>query len=138
MSQHSQHHTVIVLTDKSQKNLKSKLENFIPNDWIELSNEHVIEEGPASDNYKSHLGKKFTLIVKEIGFCTQTIAVKVSCDEIKSKDKIPHITLATNPYVKGNTRASNDIVDWISLKPFLNKNELLTVEGILQEINRDV
>ncbi|RTK95533.1 MAG: hypothetical protein EKK64_06840 [Neisseriaceae bacterium] len=127
--------SAIVLTDKSKKNLKSKLENFIPNDWIELSKEHVINEGPALDEHKAHLGKKFTLIVKEIGFCTQTIAVKVSCDEIKSKDRIPHITLAKNPYVKGNTRASNDIIDWISLKPFLGKNEILTVEGILQEIN---
>jgi hypothetical protein len=127
-------YTAIVLTEASKKELRDKIDDFVPLNWIEVMDHHTINLGPVLEEHKPFLGKKFTLILKDIGFSTKAVAVSVVCDEIKSQNKIPHITLATNPVVGGKPKDSNDIEDWLSLKPFFPANEFLTVEGILTEV----
>jgi hypothetical protein len=128
-------YTAVVLTEESRSRLLGILNNFLPNDWQIICHHHTICLNTDA-KYAELLNKKFTMIVKDIGFSNKTVAVSVFLDEIKSLNKVPHITIAINPLTNGKPRDSNDIYDWIALKPFLSSDlQPLTVEGILQEIN---
>lgn len=127
-------YTAIVLTDSSRDQLLEKMINFLPSNWEIVCHHHTINLGGVSEKHKHLLGKKSTLIVKEIGFSDKAVAVSAFCDEIKSENKIPHITLAINPTTGGKPKDSNEIKDWFSLKGFV---DMLTVEGELKEIGHE-
>jgi hypothetical protein len=83
--------------------------------------------GPLKEESKPLLDQPFDLLVTHIGQTDKVVAVKVE-SEIKTQNKIPHITIAVNRMEGGKPVMSNDITEWSPIYPF-------EVEGKVEEIS---
>lgn len=111
-------------TGDSDLNDNFKQGLFSIKDWKILAHHMTVSLGPLPIKMRGLLGQDFDLTVTDIGHTDNVIAVKVDT-ALDIFNEIPHITLAVSP--SGKPEMSNDITDWVSVKPF-------KVSGILQEI----
>lgn len=108
----------IKLDDKSKKKLITALDSNIPKGWDIHAHHMTIQFGKSlTKEEKEDLGKKVELRVTHIGRGDKVVAVKVH--GYRSKNKVPHITLAVDP-LDGKAVMSNDIKDWFMLDSFIN------------------
>jgi hypothetical protein len=127
-----------VILDQESRNLL--LSTFIyPNpeytDWFKIAHHFTICLGELPEHLKRYwLDEEVTLTATEIGFSDKAIAVKVSGffniskPEFEDDIKIPHITLAINPF-DAKPVDSNFITDWKPIKP-------IKLRGIIKEVMR--
>ena len=94
----------------------------IPTDWKKFGHHMTITLGELRD--KSDIGKNVILQVTAVGKSDMAMAVKVN--GFRSKNEIPHVTLAINPD-GGKPVMSNDITKWQDIKPFI-------ITGVVTEI----
>lgn len=107
-------YSAIVLDSDSRASLLSRVENEIPKGWDVIAHHMTIAFGKPVPNQED-LDKDVTLSVTELGLSNMAMAVRV--EGYPSKNEIPHITIAINPN-GGKAVMSNDITEWIKLKPF--------------------
>lgn len=116
--------TAIVLEERFRGQLLATFSASIPEGWNKSAHHMTIVLGEMKD--KEDLGKSVALQVEALGVSDMAIAVKVS--GYRSKNAVPHITLAVNPN-GGKPVMSNDIVNW-------EPTERITVVGIISEIKK--
>lgn len=63
----------------------------------------------------AHEGETFALAATEVGHTDRAFALRVTETEAPSRNRIKHITLATNPAAGGRAVDSNYITDWTPL-----------------------
>ena len=63
----------------------------------------------------AHEGETFALAATEVGHTDRAFALRVTETEAPSRNRIKHITLATNPTAGGRAVDSNYITDWTPL-----------------------
>ena len=114
-------YSCVLLDEHSKKTLLDKMGIWIPQDWIVICNHMTINLGELKD--KIDLGKEVILTVTKMGLSNMALALQV--EGFKSKNDIPHITIAISP--DGKAVMSNEITKWQDMKPFM-------VKGIVTEI----
>ena len=127
-------YTGIVVDDSRKDRLLKTFNHLIPDDWQTIDeNMHVtIKLGGLDDhdpmNY--HLNLPIYVRGTHIGVSDKAIALRVdiTTDKIKSKNEIPHITLAYNKNAGAKPKDSNEITDWRELKRPIN------IRGVFQEV----
>lgn len=103
------------LNDESKVLLMEKFGDCVPDGWRTICNHCTLSFGDPSDNREvfdyiaTFLGKTVEFEVVSIGISDDAIALGVA-GNIKSKNTIPHITLAIPP--GGKPVNSNKIEDW--------------------------
>lgn len=107
-------YSAVVLDGGSRASLLARVENEIPQGWDVIAHHMTIAFGKPVPNQED-LDKDVTLTVTELGLSDMAMAVRV--EGYPSKNDIPHITIAVNPN-GGKAVMSNDITEWIKLKPF--------------------
>lgn len=115
-------YSCVLLDEHSKQTLLGKLGIWIPQDWIVICKHMTINLGELKD--KTYLGKEVVLTVTKLGLSDMALAVQV--EGFKSKNNIPHITIAVNQE-GGKPVMSNEITKWQDMKPFM-------VKGIVTEI----
>jgi hypothetical protein len=115
----------VILNEESRKLLKKYIP--YPKDWEFIGHHMTINMGPLKEESKPLLDQSFDLLVTHIGQTDKVVAVKVE-SEIKTQNKIPHITIAVNRMEGGKPVMSNDITEWSPIYPF-------EVEGKVEEIS---
>jgi tRNA nucleotidyltransferase/poly(A) polymerase len=115
----------VILNEESRKLLKKYIP--YPKDWEFIGHHMTINMGPLKEESKPLLDQPFDLLVTHIGQTDKVVAVKVE-SEIKTQNKIPHITIAVNRMEGGKPVMSNDITEWSPIYPF-------EVEGKVEEIS---
>lgn len=115
----------VILNEESRKLLKKYIPH--PKDWEFIGHHMTINMGPLKEESKPLLDQPFDLLVTHIGQTDKVVAVKVE-SEIKTQNKIPHITIAVNRMEGGKPVMSNDITEWSPIYPF-------EVEGKVEEIS---
>lgn len=63
----------------------------------------------------AHEGETFVLTATEVGHSDRAFALRITETEAPSRNRIKHITLATNPAAGGRAVDSNYITDWTPL-----------------------
>lgn len=63
----------------------------------------------------AHRDETFTLTATAAGHSDRAFALRITETEAPSRNRIKHITLATNPATGGRAVDSNDILDWVPL-----------------------
>jgi len=127
-------YTGIVIDDLRKDRLLQLFDKYIPDDWkIINENMHVTIKLGALDDIdpmKYHLNFPIHVNATHIGISDKAIALKVNIetDKIKSKNDIPHITLAYNKNGGAKPKDSNYITDWQELK------RPIKIRGIFQEV----
>lgn len=107
-------YSAVVLDGGSRASLLARVEHAIPKGWDKIAHHMTIVFGKPVPNQED-LGKEVTLTVTELGSSDMALAVRV--EGYPSKNDIPHVTIAINPN-GGKAVMSNDITEWIKLKPF--------------------
>lgn len=74
------------------------------------ANDHVLAWAMA------HEGETFDLTVSEVGVSDKAFALLVSDADVPSRNRMRHITLATNPATGGKAVDSNYITQWQPLQ----------------------
>ena len=103
------------LNDETKVLLREKFGDYVPDGWRTICNHCTLSFGDPSDNREvfdyiaTFLGKTVEFEVVSIGISDDAIALGVA-GNIKSKNAIPHITLAIPP--GGKPVNSNKIEDW--------------------------
>lgn len=73
----------------------------------------------------AHEGETFALTASEVGHSERAFALRITETEAPSRNRIKHITLATNPAAAGRAVDSNYITDWDPLDaPLLLKGKV--------------
>lgn len=73
----------------------------------------------------AHEGETFTLTATAVGHTDRAFALRITETEAPSRNRIKHITLATNPAAAGRAVDSNYITDWDPLDaPLLLKGKV--------------
>lgn len=123
-------YTAVVLTEKSRGILLSKLGSYIPEGWKTIAHHMTITFGkPLSDlGLELYNGVEVDLRVVALGKSDKAIAAKV--EGFKTKNKIPHITLAINVENGGKPVDSNKITDW---EPIDINLGTIIISGIVTE-----
>lgn len=132
----------IILDEESRerlvKELGSLLEPLIKESWL-LQNKPGLEAEPLPHHHtlifgqglpedlKKFLGTEQELVAHKWGHSDKAAAVMVRCD-LRSANKIPHVTVAISP--SGKPFHSNDIPEsnWVSLE------REIRLTGIVQEV----
>lgn len=117
-------YSCVLLDEQSKGTLMDKLGIWIPQDWIVICKHMTINLGELKD--KTDLGKEVILTVTKMGLSNMALAIQVG--GFKSKNDIPHITIAISP--DGKAVMSNEITKWQDMKPFM-------VKGIVTEITNE-
>lgn len=129
-------YTGIMIDELKAKKMLEMYSQYIPDDWEIVDKLHVtikLGELKDYDKMKNYLGWPIHVIGTHIGVSDMAIALKVDLpNEIKSKNKIPHITLAYNKKNGGKPKDSNDIVNWEQLK------RPIRIRGIFDEVPYNV
>lgn len=60
----------------------------------------------------AHEGEEATMSATEVGHSHQAFAIHVTSTQAPSRNRIKHVTLATNPATGGSAVDSNNIVHW--------------------------
>ena len=107
-------YSAVVLDGGSRASLLARVEHAIPKGWDKIAHHMTIVFGKPVPNQED-LGKEVTLTVTELGSSDMALAVRV--EGYPSNNEIPHVTIAINPN-GGKAVMSNDITEWIKLKPF--------------------
>jgi hypothetical protein len=115
-------YSCVLLDGQSKGTLLDRLGIWIPKDWKVFGHHMTITLGELKD--KSELGKEIVLTVTKLGLSDMAMAVQV--EGFRSKNDIPHITIAINPE-GGKPVMSNDITKWQDLKSFM-------IKGVVTEI----
>lgn len=115
-------YSAVVLDTASKNTLMDKVDFNVPDGWKIIAHHMTITMGPLKD--KTDLGKEVTLLVTKLGKSDMAIAVEV--EGYTTKNKIPHVTIAVNPY-GGKPAMSNLITNWQDIKTFY-------ITGIVTEI----
>ncbi len=116
------------LNDDSKILLLDKFGDYIPDGWRTICHHCTLSFGDPSDNREvfdyiaTFLGKTVEFEIVSVGISDDAIALGVG-GNIKSKNTIPHITLAIPP--GGKPVNSNLIEDWRGIE------EHLTVYGVV-------
>lgn len=63
----------------------------------------------------AHRDETFTLTATDVGHTERAFALRITETDAPSRNRIKHITLATNPATGGRAVDSNDILDWTPL-----------------------
>lgn len=117
-------YTCVLLDGQSKDTLLDRVGIWIPKDWKVFGHHMTITLGEMKD--KSELGKEVVLTVTRLGLSDMAMAVQV--EGFRSKNEIPHITIAINPE-GGKPVMSNDITKWQDIKEF-------TIQGVVTEIKK--
>ena len=117
-------YSAVVLSDASKNKLIDRFVLDIPNDWRVIAHHMTINMGELKD--KTDVGKEVVLIVIKVGISDMAMAVQV--EGYASKNAIPHITIAVSP--EGKPVMSNDISNWVDIKPFY-------VTGFVTEVKKN-
>lgn len=117
-------YSAVVLDNASKNKLLEMVGDRIPKGWKTFGHHMTINFGELKD--KSDIGKEITLTVTEVGLSDKAMAVKVI--GYKSKNTVPHITVAVNPD-GGKPVMSNDITKWQPIKQFV-------VMGVVTEVKK--
>ena len=117
-------YTCVLLDGQSKATLLDRLGIWIPKDWKVIADHMTICLGEMKD--KSELGKEVVLTVTRLGLSDMAMAVQV--EGFRSKNEIPHITIAINPE-GGKPVMSNEITKWQDIKEF-------TIQGVVTEIKK--
>lgn len=117
-------YSAVILDVTSKTKLMDMIGFRIPEGWTVFGHHMTINLGPLKD--KADLGKEITLTVTHVGISDMAMAARV--EGYKTKNDIPHITLAVNPE-GGMPKMSNDITKWQDVKHFV-------IKGIVTEISR--
>jgi hypothetical protein len=118
----------VIIDEKSRDSLLSLINDYnIPDNWERIAHHMTINMGPIYD--ESLLGKEIALEVTEIAIGDNVAAVKVNIldDELQSKNKIPHITLAVDREAGGKPYMSNKLENWEPINNFV-------LSGIVEEV----
>jgi hypothetical protein len=127
-----------IILDQKSKNLL--LNNFIYNDnrfinWKIICDHMTICLGELPEHLKRYwLDEEVTLTATEIGISDKSVAVKISgffnVGKVEFEDdiKIPHITLAINPF-DAKPVDSNSITNWTPIKH-------IKLRGVVTEVIR--
>jgi Fe-S cluster assembly ATPase SufC len=106
-------YSAVVLDNKSHDLLLNTFSNLIPDGWKKIAHHMTITLGELKD--KTDIDKDVTLTVTHVGLSDKAMAVVVT--GYRSKNKIPHVTIAINPN-DGKAKDSNDITNFKEVKPF--------------------
>jgi hypothetical protein len=123
-------YTAIILNTTSKNKLLKLVEGLIPKGWEVIANHITINLGEAPAELKGYLDVTTRFNLTGFGVSEKAVAVSVNLlnDNIKSKNKIPHITIAVNRSIGGKPYDSNKIQKWY---PFEKK---IILSGRLVEI----
>ena len=126
----------IILNNKSKNKLLNIINNIfsIPEDWSIYAHHMTICLGELPTIYRDYREEEIELIVTHYGLNDKSLAVKVDgfftlsrCkDEINNR--IPHITISTSPGT--SPKESNNIKNWIKIKPFKIKGKIMEIHNI--------
>lgn len=108
-------YTCVLLEKASQNVIFHNLEHMIPEGWARFGHHMTICLGPMKD--KALLGSDQYLTVTHVGLSDMAMAVAVQSD-IKTKNAIPHVTVAINPD-GGKPVMSNEIIKWQNVRTFI-------------------
>lgn len=73
----------------------------------------------------AHEGETFTLTATQVGHSNRAFALRITDTPVPSRNRIKHITLATNPATGGSAVDSNYILAWNDLpEPFVLTGKL--------------
>lgn len=128
-SKRSVSYSGIVLTEKSRNDLKNYIklpENDLFAEWEFIGHHMTINLGPLKEEYRPLLGQSFDLLVTHVGRTDKVVAVQVDT-QFRTKNDVPHITVAINKSEGGKPVMANDITNWEPIFPF-------EVEGKLEEV----
>lgn len=121
-------YTAVVLDEVSRNRvLKIVHEKVgIPGDW-HVKAHHMTIETKSIDKTAVHdrADEIVEMLVTHIGTDSGIVAVRVTCDNVPSKNAIKHVTVAHMDGVK--PVKSNDISDWAEISMF-------TIQGIIKEV----
>lgn len=106
-------YSAVVLDNKSHDLLLDVFSNSIPDGWKKIAHHMTITLGELKD--KTDIDKDVTLTVTHVGLSDKAMAVMVT--GYRSKNKIPHVTIAVNPD-GGKAKDSNNITNFKEIKPF--------------------
>lgn len=121
-------YTAVVLYNDSRKNLLSAVRSHMGEKLTHpeiIAHHATLNMGPLSngENPNACLGQSVELTVHGIAYDKKVVAVKVSTPDLKTKNKVMHITIAVNRADGGKPFLSNKL-DW-------NKTEHLVINGCL-------
>lgn len=119
----------VVLDSDSQELLLQKFKSQIPYDWKTYAHHMTVTLGKSVPIVED-IGESIVLTVTSLGISDNAIAVGV--EGYSSRNKIPHITLATPQ--DGKPFNSNKITDWQSITPLLLTG---TVENVMTSAAED-
>lgn len=74
-----------------------------------------------------HLGETHTIRATHYGHSDKAFAVKVKPNDVKSVNKLTHVTMATHPSAKGSAVDSNYILDWTLLPASMDLTGTITI-----------
>jgi len=117
-------YSAVVLDKASHNKLIDRFALEIPEGWKTFAHHMTITLGELKD--KTDLGKEVVLNVTKVGLSDMAMAVQV--EGYRSKNAIPHVTIAINPD-GGKPKDSKDITKWQDVKPFY-------ITGVVTEITK--
>ena len=112
----------IVLTKESHNELLDIFD--IPKGWKVYAHHSTIQFDGVPDEIKDKIGQKVEMTATHFGMLKNVMAVRVY-SEIKSKNKVPHITIAVDENNGGKPVMSNNIIEWIEIPE-------IKLEGIVE------
>lgn len=102
----------VVLDDSSRLALLNAVK--VPENWIVKAHHMTIVPPKMVGRLllwiKNNMGKEVSMTVEAIGLSDKALAVKVSSNDVKCLNSIPHITVAVSP--EGKAKDSNSIQHW--------------------------
>jgi hypothetical protein len=128
-------YTAIVLTRESQEKLLGAFADLLRgrNDWSALAHHVTLHMGSPTAEEAAMIGSTVALTADAVGGNDLVLAVRVvpwfGHKDIKSKNPIPHITLAVNKLAGGKPVMSNHLKNWELL------SEPIFLKGNLEKIS---
>lgn len=126
-------YSAVILDKESHDKLLSIF--YIPDNWIIYAHHMTICIGELPTIYRDYRNEDVKLTVTHYSFTNKVLTVKVDGffalsrgGKNETSNRIPHITVATSP--NSRPKDSNDIENWIKIKPFILNGTVKEVESI--------
>ena len=119
-------YSAVVQDKASQEKILKKIGDNIPEGWEVVNHHSTINLGELDPKHGYEVGDVVKMTVSELGISDKAIALKT---DIKTMNKIPHITVAINKKNGAKPVDSNKITDWDSIEEF-------TVYGTVEEVEK--